>query len=74
MLKEFKQSVGLEGSAVVNNDGETILADLPGNVYPEKMGTMVSRLLQIGAKSASMAKIDPVKALVIEGERGRVVA
>jgi len=35
---------------------------------------VVSRLLQIGAKSASMAKIDPVKALVIEGERGRVVA
>jgi len=74
MLKEFKQSVGLEGSAVVDNDGDTISADLPGNIDPEKLGMLVSRLLQISAKSASMAKIDPVKALVIEGERGRVVA
>ncbi len=56
MLKEFKQSAGLEDSAVVDNDRDTISADLPGNIVPEKMGTMVSRLLQIGAKSASMAK------------------
>lgn len=74
VLKEFKQAVGLEGSAVVDNDGLTISADLPGDIDPEKMGTMVSRLLQISARSASMARIEPIKALIIEGEKGRIVA
>jgi predicted regulator of Ras-like GTPase activity (Roadblock/LC7/MglB family) len=74
VLKEFKQSAGLEGSAVVDNDGLTISADLPGDIDPEKMGTMVSRLLQISARSASMARIEPIKALIIEGEKGRIVA
>jgi predicted regulator of Ras-like GTPase activity (Roadblock/LC7/MglB family) len=74
VLKEFKQAVGLEGSAVVDNDGLTISADLPGDIDPEKMGTMVSRLLQISARSASMARIEPIKALIIEGDKGRIVA
>ena len=73
-LKEFRQVVGLEGSAVVDNDGLTISADLPSDIDPEKVGIMVSRLLQIGAKSASMVKINPIKALIVEGEKGRIIA
>jgi predicted regulator of Ras-like GTPase activity (Roadblock/LC7/MglB family) len=74
VLREFKQAVGLEGSAVVDNDGLTISADLPSEIDPEKMGTMVSKLLQIGARSAGMARIDPIKVLIVEGEKGRIVA
>jgi len=73
-LKEFKQILGLEGSAIVDYDGLTISAELPSNVDPEKIGAIISRLLQIAAKSASMAKIDPIKELIIEGEKGRIVA
>ncbi len=73
-LKEFRQVVGLEGSAVVDNDGLTISADLPSDIDPEKIGVMVSRLLQIGARSAGMVKIAPIKALIVEGEKGRIVA
>jgi len=73
-LKEFKESVGLEGSAVVDNDGLTISADLPGDVEPEKMGGLISRLLQISTESASMARMDSLKGIIIEGEKGRIVA
>jgi predicted regulator of Ras-like GTPase activity (Roadblock/LC7/MglB family) len=73
-LKEFKQKAGLEGSAVVDNDGLTILADLPWDLNPEKMGSLISRLLQIGSRSASMAGMDPLKAVMVEGEKGRIVA
>jgi len=74
ILKEFKEAVGLEGSAVVNSDGLTISADLPWNVNPEQMGTLISRLLQIGIKSTNMARITPLKEIIIEGEKGRIVA
>jgi len=73
-LKEFKETVGLEGSAVVDNDGLTISADLPTDVNPEKMGSLISRLLRIGTRSTSMAKMDPLKGVIVEGERGRIVA
>jgi len=74
VLKEFKQSTGLEGSAVVDNEGLTISADLPWDMNPEKIGTFISRILQIGAKPASMSGIDPLKSVILEGEKGRIVA
>jgi len=74
ILKEFKEITGLLGSAVVDNDGLTISADLPWNKNPEKIGSLISRLLQIGERSAKTAKIDPLKEIILEGENGRIVA
>lgn len=74
VLREFKQTAGLEGSAVVDNDGLTISADLPWDLNPEKMGSLISRLLQIGSRSAGMAGMNPLKAIIVEGEKGRIVA
>jgi len=74
ILKEFKEIAGLLGSAVVDNDGLTISADLPWNKRPEKIGSLISRLLQIGDRSAKAAKIDPLKEIILEGDNGRIVA
>lgn len=74
ILKEFKEIAGLLGSAVVDNDGLTISADLPWKKNPEKIGSLISRLLQIGERSAEAAKIGPVKEIIIEGDNGRIVA
>lgn len=74
LLRKFKESVGLEGSAVVDSEGLTICADLPWDVNPEKMGSLISRLIQIGERSAKMAGMDPLKEIIIEGEKGRVLA
>jgi len=43
-------------------------------VNPEEMGSLISRLLQIGERSAKMAGMDPLKGVIIEGEKGRVLA
>ncbi|MCD6325730.1 winged helix-turn-helix transcriptional regulator [Candidatus Bathyarchaeota archaeon] len=74
VLKEFKEMAGLLGSAVMDNDGLTISADLPWNKRPEKIGSLISRLLQIGDKSAEAAKIGPLKEIILEGANGRIVA
>lgn len=74
ILKEFKEITGLLGSAVMDNDGLTISADLPWNKRPEKIGSLISRLLQIGDKSAEAAKIGPLKEIILEGDNGRIVA
>jgi predicted regulator of Ras-like GTPase activity (Roadblock/LC7/MglB family) len=74
VLKEFKRTAGLESSAVVDNDGLTISADLPWDLNPEKLGSLISRLLQIWSRSAGMAGMDPLKAIIVEGEKGRIVA
>lgn len=74
VLKEFKEMAGLLGSAVMDNDGLTISADLPWNKKPEKIGSLISRLLQIGDKSAEAAKIGPLKEIILEGANGRIVA
>lgn len=74
VLKEFKEMAGLLGSAVMDNDGLTISADLPWNERPEKIGSLISRLLQIGDKSAEAAKIGPLKEIILEGANGRIVA
>jgi len=74
LLKEFKEMAGLLGSAVVDNDGLTISADLPWNKNPEKIGSLISRLLQVGERSAKAAKIGPVKEVIVEGNNGRIVA
>ena len=74
ILKEFKEIAGLLGSAVVDNNGLTISADLPWNKRPEKIGSLISRLLQIGDRSAKAAKIDPLKEIILEGDNGRIVA
>jgi len=74
ILKEFKEMAGLLGSAVVDNDGLTISADLPWKKNPEKIGSLISRLLQMGERSAKAANIDPVKEIIIEGDNGRIVA
>jgi len=74
ILKEFKEIAGLLGSAVVDNDGLTISADLPWNKRPEKIGSLISRLLQIGERSAKVAKIDPLKEIILEGDNGRIIA
>jgi len=73
VLKEFKEIAGLLGSAVVDNDGLTISADLPWNKRPEKIGSLISRLLQIGERSAKVAKISPLREIILEGENGRIV-
>jgi len=73
ILKEFKEIAGLLGSAVVDNDGLTISADLPWNKRPDKIGSLISRLLQIGERSAKAAKIGPLKEIIIEGDNGRIV-
>ena len=74
ILKEFKEIAGLLGSVVVDNDGLTISADLPWNKNPGKVGSLISRLLQIGERSAKATKIGPVKEIMIEGDNGRIVA
>jgi len=74
ILEEFKEIAGLLGSAVVDSDGLTISADLPWNRKPEKIGSLISRLLQIGEKTAKIAKLNPLKELILEGDNGRIVA
>jgi len=74
ILKEFKEIAGLLGSVVVDNDGLTISADLPWNKNPEKIGSLISRLLRIGERSAKAARIAPVKEIIVEGDNGRMVA
>ena len=74
ILKEFKEIAGLLGSAVVDNDGLTIFADLPWSKKPERIGAMISRLLQLANRSAEEADIGQLKNVIIEGERGRIVA
>ena len=74
ILNEFKEAVGLEGSAIVNGDGLTISADIPWEINPEEMGSLISQLLQIGMRSISLAKMDPLEGLILEGEKGRIVA
>jgi len=73
ILKEFKEAVGLEGSAIVNGNGLVILSDIPGEANPEKIGSLVSHLLQVGMRSMSLAKMDPLEGLILEGEKGRIV-
>ena len=74
ILKEFRDIAGLLGSAVVDSDGLTISADLPWNKNPEKIGSLISRLLRIGEKSARAAKIGSLKDIILEGDNGRIVA
>jgi len=74
ILKEFKEAVGLEGSVVVDTDGLTISADLPWDVNPETMGSLISRLLQIGMRTMNMARMNPLRGIIVEGEKGRIVA
>ena len=74
ILKEFKEIAGLLGSAVVDNDGLTIFADLPWSKKPERIGSIISRLLQLANRSAEEADIGQLKNIIIEGERGRIVA
>lgn len=73
ILKEFGEIAGLAGSAVVDNDGLTIFADLPWSKNPEKIGSIISRLIQLANRSAGEADIDPLKNVILEGERGRIV-
>ena len=74
ILKEFKEIAGLLGSAVVDNDGLTIFADLPWSKKPERIGSIISRLLQLANRSAEEADIGQLKNVILEGERGRIVA
>jgi len=74
ILEEFKEIAGLLGSAVVDNDGLTIFADLPWSKKPERIGSIISRLLQLANRSAEEADIGQLKNIIIEGERGRIVA
>ncbi|MBS7614284.1 winged helix-turn-helix transcriptional regulator [Candidatus Bathyarchaeota archaeon] len=55
-LKEFKQVLGLEGSAIVDYDGLTISAELPSDIDPEKIGAIISRLLQIAENPPAWRK------------------
>jgi len=73
VLKEFKEIAGLLGSAVVDNDGLTISADLPWNKRPEKIGSLISHLLRIGERVAKAVKIGPLKEMILEGNNGRIV-
>lgn len=74
VLKEFKEMAGLLGSVVVDNDGLTISADIPWKKNPEKIGSLISRLLQLGGRVVKAVKIDPVREIIIEGDGGRIVA
>ena len=74
ILEEFKEIAGLLGSAVVDNDGLTIFADLPWSKKPERIGSIISRLLQLANRSAEEADIGQLKNVILEGERGRIVA
>lgn len=74
VLREFKEIAGLLGSVVVDNDGLTISADLPWNrKKPEKLGSLISRLLQLGERSAEAVKIDPLRGMILEGDNGRII-
>jgi len=74
ILEEFKEIAGLLGSAVVDNDGLTIFADLPWSKKPERIGSIISRLLQLANRSAEEVDIGQLKNVILEGERGRIVA
>jgi predicted regulator of Ras-like GTPase activity (Roadblock/LC7/MglB family) len=73
ILKEFKEIAGVLGSVVVDNDGLTISADLPWNKRPERIGSLISRLLQLGERSAKAVKINPLKEMILEGDNGRII-
>ncbi len=74
ILKEFTETIELEGSAVLDTDGLMISADMPLDADTERMGSLISHLLKIGTKSMSMAKMDPLEEIIVEGEKGRIVA
>ena len=74
ILEEFKEIAGLLGLAVVDNDGLTIFADLPWSKKPERIGSIISRLLQLANRSAEEVDIGQLKNVILEGERGRIVA
>ena len=64
----------MEGSAVVDSDGLTIATDLPWNMNPEKIGSLISRLLRIGMKSVEMTGMEPLEGIIVEGAKGKIVA
>jgi len=74
ILNEFKEAIGLEGSAVVDSEGLTISTDLPWNMNPEKIGSLISRLLRIGMKSVEMTGMEPLEGIIVEGAKGKIVA
>ncbi len=74
ILKEFKEIAGLLGSAVVDVDGLPISADLPLNKRPEKLCSLISRLLQVGERSLKAAGIGPLREMILEGDKGRIIA
>ena len=74
ILKKFKEIAGLLGSAVVDIDGLPISADLPLNKRPEKLCSLVSRLLQVGERSLKAAGIGPLREMILEGDKGRIIA
>jgi len=74
ILKEFKEIAGLLGSAVVDTDGLPISADLPIKRRPERLCSLIPRLLQVGERALKAAGIDPLREMILEGDKGRIIA
>lgn len=74
VLRELREVSGLMGSVVMDSDGLVVSSDLSWSGDPERIGSLILRLLQMGNRSAEAVGISPLREVILEGIKGRIIA
>jgi len=73
ILKDLSRIKGVDGSLVVGKDGLVIEAEVPGGIDPELVAAMSSAVFGTAERSAEEMKHDPLRQVMIEGDKGKTL-
>jgi uncharacterized protein len=73
ILKDLGRINGVSGSLVVGKDGLIIESEVASDIDSELVAAMSSAVFGTAERSAEEMKQDPLKQVMIEGEKGKIL-